>query len=310
MVTRNVLVTGADGFIGRAILADLVANGWRVTAATRQATPATMKHRAVTWQQVDLHDSDATTRLCRNLRPTHMLHLAWTTAHGLYWEDEENLTWVASSLALLRAFRDGGGTRAVIAGTCAEYDWAHGYCREDVTPLAPHTLYGASKNALRMLAQRYYGGPDGPGLAWGRMFFPYGPNENAARLIPSVINSVLDGQPVRCTMGTQYRDFLHVADVASAFRILLESDQGGCFNIASGQPVKIRDVVNALTSGMNSKASAAFGTLPMRTDDPPLLVGDCSKLNQLGWQPAIHLEQGLSDTIAWWRNHRLNMDEQ
>lgn len=301
MVTRNVLVTGASGFIGRAMLPELVANGWQVIAATRHRSSATISHPAITWQEADLHDGATIAEICRHYRPTHLLHLAWTTVHGLYWEAEENLAWVASSIALLRAFRAFGGVRAVIAGTCAEYDWTYGYCREDVTPLVPHTLYGTSKDALRILAQHYYGGPEGPGFAWGRIFSPYGPNENAARLIPSVINSVLNGQPVRCTAGTQYRDFLHVTDVASAFRVLLESDQNGCFNIASGQPVRIRDLVNAVTSSMNSETRAIFGALPVHTDDPPLLVGDCSRLRQLGWQPAINLERGLSKTIDWWR---------
>lgn len=300
MVTRHALVTGASGFIGRAVVADLAAHGWQVTALTRQQPPPAESDPAIRWETLDLHDPAATTALCQRLRPTHLLHLAWDTTHGQYWSAEDNLTWVASSLALLQAFRASGGSRAVFAGTCAEYDWGHGYCREDLTPLAPHTLYGTSKNALRQLAFGYCA-PDGPSIAWGRVFFPYGPHENPARLIPSLINAALAGRPLRCTAGTQYRDFLHVADVASAFRALLESGDSGCYNIASGQPLQLRELVGTLAALLQTKQPPQFGALPMRPDDPPLLVGDNRRLKALGWTPAIDLEQGLTETIAWWR---------
>jgi nucleoside-diphosphate-sugar epimerase len=298
MVSRHVLVTGAGGFIGRAAVAELAAHGWQVTALSRQPPPETAP--AVRWEALDLHNSAATAALCKRLRPTHLLHLAWNTTHGQYWTADNNMTWVASSLALLQAFRACGGARAVIAGTCAEYDWGHGYCREELTPLAPHTLYGTSKDALRRLAQAYCT-PAGPSLAWGRVFFPYGPHENPARLVPSLINAALAGQPLRCTAGTQYRDFLHVADVASAFRTLLESSDSGCYNIASGQPLQLRELVGTLATLLQTTQPPQFGALPMRPDDPPLLIGDPRRLMARGWTPAIDLQRGLTDTIAWWR---------
>src|SRR5215207_5082472 len=92
-----------------------------------------------------------------------------------------------ASLALLRAFAAAGGRRAVVAGTSAEYDWhAVGRrCHERRTPLRPATLYGAAKHALHTAAAPY-AEQVGFELAWGRVFFVYGPWEPEGRLVPSV----------------------------------------------------------------------------------------------------------------------------
>ena len=78
-----------------------------------------------------------------------LLHLAWATEHGAFWTSPDNVRWLEASLALLRAFVAGGGARAVVAGTCAEYSWStEADVLAEEAPLEPATLYGASKAAL------------------------------------------------------------------------------------------------------------------------------------------------------------------
>jgi nucleoside-diphosphate-sugar epimerase len=103
----------------------------------------------------DLHDERSVRRLVAEIQPSHLLHLAWYTEHGAFWNSDENLRWVSSSLNLLRAFNEAGGRRAVIASTCAEYEWLTPTLIEDETPRRPRTLYGASKGALHDLALQY-----------------------------------------------------------------------------------------------------------------------------------------------------------
>src|SRR5206468_9393880 len=186
----RVLVTGATGFIGRHTLAPLVAAGHEVHATAR--TPGAAA-RGVTWPAADLLDSPD---VVRYVNPDALLHLAWYAEHGKFWSSPENLRWLQASVALLRAF---SGRRAVIAGTCAEYDWTTGAWRlaEDA-PLAPATLYGACKHALHV-ATEAYAREAGFSLAWGRIFFLFGPDEHPGRLVPSVLGPLLHGEEARTT---------------------------------------------------------------------------------------------------------------
>lgn len=294
---KRVLVTGADGFIGRHCLGRLTAAGFAVEAVSRRAHPP---QTGVAWRPADLLRPGEAARLMAESRPTHLLHLAWP-ATGPFWEARENFDWVSASLELVAAFADAGGRRVVVAGSCAEYDWRHGWCCEALTPLAPATPYGVCKNAVRQLLEAFAGRTD-LSLAWARLFFLYGPGEQAERLAPSVIRPLLRGEPAACSEGRQIRDFLHVADAAAAMVRLLDSPLTGAVNVASAQPIAVRDLVLAIAARIGRPDLVRLGARPMRANEPALIVGDNSRLTQdLGWRPRFGLDDGLDDAIGWWR---------
>jgi nucleoside-diphosphate-sugar epimerase len=301
---RRVLVTGASGFIGRNALPALLAAHYEVHAVSRREDPGLAELApGVRWHAADLLDEQAIARLLSAVAPTHLLHLAWFSEHGAFWHSPENLSWLGASLHLLRAFEVSGGRRAVVAGTCAEYDWSiAGRCLEGVTPLAPATLYGTCKHALRQVAESLWDAPDAPALAWGRVFFLYGPHENQARLVPSVIAPLLAGEAARCSHGRQERDFLHVADVAGAFVALLSSEVRGAVNIGSGESVSIAELVRLLGALCGRPELVRLGVLPARAGEPEELLADTGRLREeVGFSPSLTLEEGLNDTVAWWR---------
>ena len=169
-MTGCVLVTGASGFIGRNALAPLRASGFEVHAVGRRQLAADDAD-GVVWHPVDLLDATTRAGLVRDIAPSHLLHLAWYAEPGRFWTAPENLAWAEASIGLFRDFAACGGSRAVFAGTCAEYDWSGGVCREDTTPLRPATLYGACKLAVAGVVTAAGAGPS---TAWGRVFFPMG----------------------------------------------------------------------------------------------------------------------------------------
>jgi len=336
---KRILVTGASGFVGRNTLDPLRAHGFEVHGAM---TPGeVLDVRGVVEHGVDLLDPHQVRRLFRDVAPSHLLHLAWCTEHGEYREAPENLDWVAASLTLARAFHEHGGRRMVMAGSCAEYDWAvpnctargtnssfsqgngrgeggsrnkkepllggeeiceTSTCIERVTPCNPATLYGISKHALNALISAF-NARAGISGAWARVFFLYGPDEDPRRLVASVIRSLLSGKPAKCTHGEQVRDFLHVADAGSALAALVDSGVEGPVNVASGNAVPLRELMHVLGKHLGRGDLIRLGARPAPQNEPPILAADTRRLNdEVGWEPAMDLETGLEATVAWWRN--------
>lgn len=299
---KRVLVTGGTGFIGRHTLPELVTRDFDVHVVGRSKPPDHLPS-GITFHACDLLDTGAVNLLMAGLAPTHLLHLAWYAEPGLFWTSLENLNWVAASLSLYVAFARAGGSRAVMSGTCAEYDWSHTELDEARTPLAPRTLYGQSKHALRTLLE-HAGHLTSVRMAWGRVFFLYGPHEAPGRLVSDVIRALIERRPAQCSDGTQQRDFMHVSDVGRAFAALLDSDVTGPVNIASGVCLPVRTVISTLGSLIGSADLIRFGAVN-RPDDPPRLAASVDILHgQLGFRPMYDLESGLANTVDWWRSRR------
>ena len=305
-MTTSVLVTGATGFIGRHALMPLVARGDEVHAVTSKPLPP--RQPGVTWHRADLLDPVATSALLASVRPTRLLHFAWAIVPGGSAGPVENMRWVQATVDLLREFERYGGTRAVIAGSCAEYDWNEGYCIENRTQLAPRSDYGASKNAARGRCESLMLNRD-VSLAWARIFFVYGPYEPLPRLVPSIVSSLLKKEVARCTHGRQVRDYLHVQDVADAFIAVLDSEVTGPVNVGSGTPVELREIATYVAEQMGAADLLRLGALPTPPFEAPFVVADVTRLtHDVGWKPRYDLRLGLDETIAWWSG-RLNRVE-
>lgn len=294
----KVFVTGGSGFIGQYCLKQLHAKGHEVHAVSSLPRPST---DSVQWHQASLLDEAQTRAVVRAVKPSHLLHLAWYTKHGKYWMSPENLNWVKGSLALMQEFTESGGKRIVTAGTCAEYDWHHGLCIEGKTPLVPATLYGTYKHAMQLMQQAWCI-QNGLSGAWGRVFSLYGPAEHPDRLVASVIRALLRGEVATCGNGSLVRDYSHAEDVAAAFVAVLESGIEGPVNIGSGDAVSLHDLVEKIALKLDASSRITYRPPSLVPGtEPAMLLPDITHLLSTGWQKKFDLNDGLDDTIAWWR---------
>ena len=294
----RLLLTGATGFIGAAAVEAAIARGFEVHAVGHR--PVSSPGPQVTYHSLDLLEPTGLARRVSDIGASHLLHLAWSVAPGQFWTSRDNFRWVGATLDLAAAFADAGGTRLVGVGTGFEYAATDGLCREGVTPIEPATPYAVAKDATRRLLSSF-AGTAGIGFAWGRVFLLYGPRENPSRLVASVARSLLREQRALCSEGTYVRDFLHVRDTAAALVALTASDVQGAVNIASGQPLQVRQVVARLAGEIGRADLVTFGALPTRPE-PPRQVADVTRLrDEIGWSPSFDLSGGLRDTIAWHR---------
>ena len=300
---KNVLLTGASGFIGRHAIEPLLARGYEVHAVTHTRNPSGLA--GAQWHKASLLSLDEIRFLVAEVQPTHLLHLAWNAAPGEYKTSPDNLRWVQASLELYMSFVANGGRRAVGAGTCIEYELTDERCSEKTSALIPTTLYGACKHALH-LTTAAFGREVGLSTAWGRVFFLYGPHEHPTRLVASVVQSLLAGESVKTTHGKQVRDFLYVADVASALVALLDSDVEGAVNIASGEPIELATLLHEIGETTGRPELIEIGALDAPYDEPPTIYGDAGRLrNEVGWAPGYDLSAGVEETTRWWRSQMM-----
>lgn len=296
----RVLVTGATGFIGQAVLPLLVARWDEVHGVTSGRSPIPQTG-GVEWHKADLLAPEQSTALLRALRPEHLLHLAWYAVPGKWLTSIENVRWVEASLRLIREFAAAGGDRVVVAGSCAEYDLFHGLCSEEATPLQPRGLYGSCKHALHSIIEAS-SAELGVRVAWARIFSVYGPAENPHRLVASVIRSLLDERPAVCAYGGHQRDYLHSHDVGSALAHILGADIDGAVNIGSGTPVALNRLVAAVGEQMGRSHLVEVDDRAIAPTEPPIVVADIRRLREVaGWKPALDLATGIRQTVEWWR---------
>lgn len=290
----RVLVTGAGGFLGRHVLRCLARHHIDAVAIGRRR-PAEMPESH--FVRIDLLARPDLARPLEKLGATHLLHLAWETEHGRFWQAASNFDWVDASVRLVQAFGRAGGRHVVAAGSCAEYDWSHGLCREHSTPLAPSSTYGTAKDAARRLLMAM-GEDAGLSVAWARLFLLHGAGEDPRRLVPSLIDTFAGRRaPFPVNHGT-WRDLLHASDAAEGLVALLRYGAQGAYNLSAGQPTRLSEVVQAIARRFGADPSLVL-RLPAapRRDEPELLVGESRRLQALGWQPRHPLASGLAETI-------------
>ncbi len=214
----RVLLTGATGLIGRATAAALAGLGAEVIALSRSGRSVPGAVRAVA---CDLLDMGAMTRAVGDARATHLVHLAWADGADR-WHSPVNDDWAGATSTLLQCFADGGGRRALIAGSCAEYDWTGPGLLAETAPLRPATRYGQAKARAGEAARAAAPGL-GVALVWARPFFVFGPGEPEGRLVGDLVRGLRAGRawwtaPTGCSgaisstpaiWGRRWRAFWH-----------------------------------------------------------------------------------------------------
>jgi len=292
----RVLVTGASGFIGTPAARELVRLGAEVHSLGRR-DPAIV---GCTHHDIDLLETDDLAPAMARVKPTHLLHLAWVTTPRLLWTTPENVDWVVASLRLVKAFAAGGGRRAVLAGTGAEYCWTEPLLDERSTPLLPATPYGQAKASLFQILDKF--APELViSLAWARIFFPFGPREKVGRVLPDTIRALLEGRPAELTDGLQQFDFMHVDDVASAVVQLLASHVDGPVNVASGTARSVRSVVQDFAERLGRADLLRFGARPLDAWEVPAVRASVERLrDEVGFIPRYGWDEAVDQTLYWW----------
>ncbi len=335
---EKVLVTGANGFVGCWLVADLLRDGCEVLGVGRVPDPASPPAQLGAFALADV-DRDGTATYtgeggawrCRDLdlagdgaaaasletfRPDAVYHLAAQSSAALSFEDP-HLTFdvnVTGSLRLLEALRALPATdrpRLLAVGSSEEYGPAEaGTPLDESTPLNPISPYGVTKVTQTLLCRQYARSFDLP-VVMARPFAHTGPGQSTVFAYPSFARQIVaiergEQEPVlRVGDLSPLRDYLHVRDVVGAYRLLRDKGEPGeIYNIASGVGVSMQKGLDILLAASESEIRVEPDPARFRPSNVPYMVGDCDKLTSAtGWQPSSALEATLHELLQWAREY-------
>ena len=317
--SRKVFVTGADGFIGSHLSEALVRAGADVTAlvlynsfdsfgwldSTESEIKSSMK-----MVRGDIRDAHQMIQLTKGQE--FVFHLASLIAIPYSYEAPTSYvqTNIQGTTNVLLAARQSECRRIIHTSTSEVYGTALFTPITEEHPLQGQSPYSASKIGADMLAQSFFRSFDLPVLTL-RPFNTYGPRQSERAVIPNVIRQVLDADCETIKLGdlSPSRDFNFVSDMVAAFlhvAMLDDSALGQEFNAGSGHPFTIREMVKMVLKITHSDKSIHLdeGRLRPPRSEVKALLADASRFNKAtGWVPKVTFEDGLTETVAWWRNN-------
>lgn len=294
------VLTGATGFIGSAVLKQLVSDGHEAVVLLRGKSNVDRIKDVSGYQPVYYHDL-AQAGLAETLaahKPDAFIHLAWKgvggTDRNASFQITENLPLTLRSVELAHAI---GCRHWIGVGSQAEYGNPNRKVAE-TDPALPTTLYGKAKLAACWAG---LGLSEGLGMkaSWVRVFSTYGIGDEPTWFIPYIISELKKGNTPKLTKCEQLWDYLYVDDAARAILSVLYKEATGIINMGSGQAVSLKSVVDQIRQSVDPNGSIDYGAVPYRPDQVMHLEADTTRINQLaGWEPKVSIEEGIKWIVA------------
>jgi dTDP-6-deoxy-L-talose 4-dehydrogenase (NAD+) len=281
----KVLVTGATGFVGRHLVAALLARGCAVRAVARNVeTAASMPWiNHVEFVAADIHAADLDIAALTDGIDV-LAHLAWPGLpnYRALFHFEHNLM---ADYRFIKGAVEAGVAQVLVTGTCFEYGMQSGPLGESVEP-QPSNPYGLAKHTLHLFLQNLQ--QEKPfTLQWARLFYLHGEGQNPNSLLAALDRAIDNGDAsFNMSGGEQLRDFLPIASAADYLATIVhQRDFNGVINCASGQPVSVRALVEQRLRERGAALKLNLGHYPYPSHEPMAFWAVTERLQQLLGEP-------------------------
>lgn len=275
----KIAVTGASGFIGRHVLAELARYPHEIVAVTR--TAARLADCSVATNIVEMNiDHPDSSCFDRMGRPDILIHLAWDGLPN-YKSLHHFETELPKHYRFLKILIESGLPSLLVTGTCFEYGMQSGPLSEDMVTL-PQNPYGYAKDALRRQLE-FLKSTKPFTLAWARLFYMYGDGQPICSLYPQFKDAILRREPqFNMSGGEQLRDYLPVDEVARLLVTLARSHADtGAVNVCAGKPISIRKLAEGWLDENGWEIELNLGYYPYPDYEPMAFWGDRRYLNKI-----------------------------
>lgn len=299
---KRAIITGANGFIGSALVRELVKQKIAVLALDLEGHCENLpESEYVTFLPFSLEHSQASEKQLKGFDADIFYHFAWTGSAGIERADTalqlQNVQWTVDCLRLAKRV---GCTRFVNAGSIMELETIKAVFKEENKPGLGY-IYGSGKLAAHTMCKAV-AADIGIDLIWAMITNAYGPGEKSPRMVNMTIQKCIRGESPKFTAGVQNYDFVYIDDVARAFYLIGENGKPFCeYLIGSSNAKPLKEFLLEMKQTIAPELEFIFGDVPFTGVNMPLSDFDCSKTEEdTGFKAEISFGEGCRRTRDWW----------
>lgn len=301
---KAAIVTGANGFVGSALLHELTSRGVRVCAVIKDANENIDAIADLPGVEIVYCEMDDLPHLPEktDVKADVFYHLAWAgstgTARADYALQLINARWTLDAVNTAHMM---GCRRFVGAGTLAEYD-VNAYSPLDGSMPNAVSCYGVAKIAAHLMSKAECN-KFGVDHLWAYLSNTYGIGNYTSNFVNFAVKTMLTGQPANFTAGEQPYDFVYVSDIAQGLYCVGESGKKNyAYYIGSTKPQKLRSFIHRIRDEIDPDIELHLGAIPFNGTPQPASTFDCTKLvEDTGYAPRVPFEEGIRKTVSWLR---------
>lgn len=292
----KIFITGGTGFIGKHLINKLKKTEHELMLLTieKEKFPSFYPRNLQTISG-NLAEVNKWKKFLHNFNPDTVIHMAWENIPDYSWENSmKNLTY---GLDFFKILKNTDCKKIIVTGSCWEYGEKKGCLSEKKIPKSSNP-FTAAKNCLNVMGSSL-AKESGINFIWTRLFYVYGPFQRSYSLLPHVINNISNGEKPDIKTPDSRNDFIYIEDAVKALKMISEKcEKSEIFNIGSGKPTKVGDIVEII-----SKKNLYNYNIPVKTNNPDIdFWADISKIKRIiGWKPETTLEEGIDKTVKFFQ---------
>ena len=298
---ENVIITGADGFVGSYTVNYFLEQGCRVLALDMGEKPNRLgEHPRLTYAQCDISDAAALEAAAQSGNYDTFIHFAWAGSAGPARVDYNlQMKNALTTVECLKTAKKLGCKRFVCAGSIMEKEVEAAVHDQGSRPGMGY-IYGMGKHIAHCMCKSV-AADIGIDLIWPMITNAYGAGELSPRFVNTTIRKIIQGEPLQFTSGTQSYDFVYVTDVARAFYLIAKNGRPFCeYMIGSSTARPLKEFIIEMVRSLAPDRQPIFGDIPFTGTNMPLSTFDCTDTERdCGFRAEVSFAEGTRMTMDW-----------